>query len=242
MSMKKLIYLVFLFLVISSCATTGSYYEPSFDTDNQSTLSKSLFPSDQSVINQAAIDTILSSRIQLPMNSKVAIINFPSNNPNQSISLYGYGYWRSEDYLKLQQSYIDYLSSNLNQSEFIESVVHLPSMLTPQEPTLPILREAAVRLQSPIMLIFRINSDIYEEFRLLRSNRAKAYATIEIVLLDVRTGIIPFTTIVTEEFLTEKIDSDANSRETMIRAEREATLKSLEAASTNINEFLNSQW
>ncbi|MFA5560974.1 MAG: hypothetical protein WC964_04285 [Acholeplasmataceae bacterium] len=114
-------------------------------------------------------------------------------------------------------------------------------MLTPIEPTLPILREAAVRLQSPIMIVFRISSDIYEEFRFFRSNKAKAFATLELVLLDVRTGIIPFTSIVTEEYMTEKIESDSNFRETMKRAEREATLKSLIKASNKLSVFFESQ-
>lgn len=238
--MKNYLYLVVLLLFLSSCASSGSYYDPYGYQGNEPTLTKSLFASDQRVISQAAIDTILASKIQLPMNSKIALINFPSEN-SQGSSLYGYGYWRSEDYLKLQQSYIDTLSSHLLRSDFAGSVIHLPSMLTPTEPTIPILREAAVRLQSPIMIVFRINSDIYEEFRFLRGNKAKAFATLELVLLDIRTGIIPFTAIVTEEYMTTKTDSDSNFRETMKRAEKEATLKSLNKASIDLSAFFSSQ-
>ncbi len=238
--MKNYLHFVALLFLFSSCASSGSYYDSYGYQENEPKLTKSLFPSDQRVISQAAIDTILASEIQLPRNSKIALINFPSEN-SQPTSLYGYGYWRSEDFLKLQQSYIDTLSSHLLQTNFAESVIHLPSMLTPIEPTLPILREAAVRLQSPIMIVFRISSDIYEEFRFFRSNKAKAFATLELVLLDVRTGIIPFTSIVTEEYMTEKIESDSNFRETMKRAEREATLKSLIKASNKLSVFFESQ-
>ena len=42
----------------------------------------------------------------------------------------------------------------LIQTGFVESVTHLPSMLTPQSPSIPILREAAVRVQAPILIIF----------------------------------------------------------------------------------------
>ncbi len=206
--------------------------------DENSTLARSLFPSDQSIISQAAIDTILNSKIQLHNNSKVALINFPQDNVS---STYGYGYWRSESYLKMQQSYIDSLSFQLLESEFVESVIHLPSMLTPQTPTLPVLREAAVRLQSPILIIFRINSDIYEEYRLFRSPTAKAYSTIELVLLDVRTGIIPFTTIATEEYLTSKSKSDSNNNEMMRRAENVATLNSLKKAISELESFFLTQ-
>ncbi|WP_020404805.1 hypothetical protein [Gracilimonas tropica] len=238
--MKNYLHFVSLLFLLSSCASSGSYYDSYGYQENEPTLTKSLFPSDQRVISQAAIDTILASEIQLPRNAKIALINFPSENTQRS-SVYGYGYWRSEDYLKLQQSYIDTLSSHLLETDFAESVIHLPSMLTPIEPTLPILREAAVRLQSPLMIVFRINSDIYEEFRFFRNNKAKAFSTIELVLLDVRTGLIPFTSIVTEEYMAEKLNSDSNFRETMKRAEREATLRSINKASNKLSAFFKNQ-
>lgn len=238
--MKNLLLLIPFLILFASCSPAIPYYGSYNYEESSPALTSSLFPSDQSVISQAAIDTILSSNIQLPKNSKVALINFPSKSSNRS-SVYGSGYWRSEDYLKLQQSYIDTLSNQLIQTDLVRSVIHLPSMLTPSEPSLPILREAAVRLQSPIMIIFRINSDIYQEFRLFRSDKAKAYATVELVLLDIKTGIIPFTSIVTEEYLTEKNDSDSNSSETMKRAESKATLKALKRASQELMSFVSNQ-
>jgi len=237
--MKLLFFLIPAVILFSSCSTTDPLYDPYTVQDPNPTLTKSLFPSDQEIMDQSAIDTILNSEIVIPEQAKVALINFPISSSGQN-SVYGYGYWRSEDYLKLQQSYIDTLTAELNRTDQTGSLVLLPSMLTPSEPTLPVLREAAVRLQSQLMIVFTINSDIYQEFRLFRGNKAKAFATVEMVLFDVRTGIIPFTVIVTEEYETTKNDSDSNSSETMKRAEQEATLKALIGASRELRSYFSS--
>jgi hypothetical protein len=234
--MNRILHLLPLVVLLSACATTGMVESPYPPMDAGPTLSASLFPSDQSVISQAAIDTILQSRVTLPENTKAALINFSSVTDSNT---YGYGYSRSEAVMKMQQSYIDHLSSGLMETGFLESVVHLPSMLTPQSPTIPVLREAAVRVQSPILIIFQIQSDTYQEYRIFRSSRAKAYATIEFVLLDVRTGIIPFTAIVTEEYETEKNDSDSNTEEMMKRAENEATLRALAQGVSQFDTFFH---
>ncbi|NGP90183.1 hypothetical protein [Fodinibius halophilus] len=222
---------------VSACTTSGTPYQ--FNNSGGPTLKKSLFPSDQKLISQAAIGTILGNKIKLPADAKLAVIKFPDSNPRQETSLYGYGYWRSEDYLKLQQSYIDTVVSGVTNAKPIRTVSLLPSLLTPKDPTIPVLREAAVRLQAPLLLIFRINSDIYEEFRFFQKNRAKAFATAELVMLDVRTGIIPFTTIVTKDHLSEKVDSDSNNREMMMRTEQEAVNKALDSATSDLVNFFD---
>ncbi len=214
---------------------------PYYPTDYSDipTLETSLFPSDQLVLSQAAIDTILSSRIVIPDNSKLAIIKFPGAL-EQNSSKYGYGYWRSEQYLSLQQSYVDTLISIIDSSQKINSISLLPSLLTPQSPTIPILREAAVRLQAPLLVVYRINSDIYQEYRMFRSTKAKAYATVEIVLLDIRTGIIPFTAISTKEAQSAKRKSDANDQDLFRRTEQDAVNKALNTIANDLVAFLNS--
>lgn len=215
----------------------GSSANSGYYGSSDPVLAKSLFSSDQSVISQAAIDTILSSKIIIPENVKLALIKF-SGGIDQNSSIYGYGYWRSESYLKLQQSYVDTLSNRILASDRISSVSVLPSLLTPQNPTIPILREAAVRLQSPLLVIYRINSDIYEEYRTFRANRLKAYATVELVLLDIRTGIIPFTAISTKEYQSTKQKNDITVNDFLRRTEAVAVNKALEDTAERLTTFL----
>lgn len=51
------------------------------------------------------------------------------------------------------------------------------------------------------------------------SPQAKAYSTCEGFLLDVRTGLIPFSRTITKDYLATKEKRDANIKETMARAE-----------------------
>jgi len=237
--MKYLILFALSIPFFLNCTSTMPYGSSNSYYGNEPTLEKSLFPSDQLLLSQAVIDTILSSKIEIPNNSKLAIIKF-SGSLEQNSSKYGYGYWRSEAYLKLQQSYVDTLKNLISDSESIASISLLPSLLTPKNPTIPVLREAAVRLQAPLLLVYRINSDIYQEYRVFRATKSKAYATVEVVLLDIRTGIIPFTSIATKEFQSEKTKQDSNDQDLLRRTEQEAVNKALNTVATELVNFFNS--
>jgi hypothetical protein len=65
--------------------------------------------------------------------------------------------------------------------------------------SIPVLREAAVRMQADLLVVFRITSDVYYKYVVFAKNKVKVYSTSEAVLLDVRTGLVPFTRIVTRE-------------------------------------------
>jgi len=201
------------------------------------TLTSSLFASDEAVLGDEAIKTILSSRLRLPDNAKVALIKFPGSQ-HGALRYYGSYYWRSEDYLKTQQKYIDAVSDRLSASEDVSEVVLLPSLLTPNDATIPVLREAAVRLQADLLLVYRITSDIYHRSKLFADDEVKAYSTCEAVLLDVRTGIIPFTTVITKEAQAKKEKRDLETAETMRRVESAAVMDSLNIMAAELVSFL----
>ena len=70
------------------------------------------------------------------------------------------------------------------------------------------LREAAVRLQADMLLIFSLKSDIYSKYRAFAKDEAKAFATNETLLMDIRTGVIPFSNVVTRDTLIKKGTED----------------------------------
>ncbi len=123
-------------------------------------LTTSLFKSDQAVMDDEAIRRILSSELAMVKNAKIALMKFPGSD-HAALRYYGHQYWRSEDYLKTQQKYIDTISRKLSASDRVADVILLPSLLTPTEATIPHLREAAVRLRADLLLVFRLTSDIY---------------------------------------------------------------------------------
>ena len=234
--MKIFLLLSLIFLV--SCTPPRTAYLP--DYQERAKLESSLFSSDQGVMSEDAVHQVLNSKVELPGKAKVALIKYEGNDHQVGSSkYYGYFYWRSEEYLKLQQLFIDTVRDKLIQSENISEVTPLPSLLLPKDATIPVLREAAVRLQADLLLIFRLTSDIYYDYVVFGKDEAKAYSTCEFILFDVRTGVIPFTTIITQEVLEKEKKDDANKDELMKRAEKMASMRSLSEATDELLEFID---
>ena len=226
-------------MIIVNIAFAGGGKEQikSEEYQERPTLETSLFKSDQDILSEEDINKILSSKFELPNKIKIAVIKLRSDE-RRAIYYYGYNYWRSEEFLKNQQNIIDTLTEELYKSERVLEVTLLPEILTPREPTVSVLRVATVRMQADVLLVFYLSSDIYRKTRFLAPDQVKAYCTVEAFLLDVRTGLIPFSSINTEDILTKKIGSDAGMQETSFRAENEAVLKALKTLGNEFVEFL----
>jgi len=207
-----------------------------FSYQNTNVQTTSLLKAGKSTLSEEALKKILSSRVVLPKKGHLAIMRFPG--PEQTAtSLYGNNYRRSELYLKTDSSYIDSLTTKLKKSDRIIAVTLLPALLSPADAGIPSLREASVRLQADLLLAFRISSDIYNQSN---ANSVKAFSTFEAVLMDIRTGLIPYTTVVTKDNEQELSPEESDINEVRIRAEREAILSSLSIVADEITEFLRS--
>jgi len=231
-------------ILVTACCLTGcvSAKRPVMSSaayQAQPQLESSLFPSDQAILSDGAIKQILSSKVELPKEAKLAVMKFPTSN-SAAARYYGSYYWREEEYLKTEQHYSETLSATLSASKRIAEVTHLPSLLVPKAASIPLLREATVRMQADLLLVFRISSDTYYKYTLFAKDQVKAYSTCEAVLLDVRTGIVPFTRVITREKLMKKNSSDLDLTETMRKAETEASVDALKMVAEELASFLNS--
>jgi hypothetical protein len=135
---------------------------------------------------------------------------------------------------------VDTLSKALLASDQIVEVTPLPSLMTPRQVSIPIIREAAVRMQADLLLVFRVSSDTYSQYRAFTKDKVKAYSTCELVLLDVRTGLVPFTRVVSRESVELKQPTDFDLTETMRRAEQEAAVEALKTAADDLVTFIKS--
>ncbi len=226
--------------VLSGCAISPKSATPIAATAEyagRDAIATSLFPSDQAVMSDDAVGRILSSKLELPAKAKVALMKFPDG---EGSGYYGRHYWRDEDHLKLQQSQVDTLTQALLGSDQIVEVTPLPSLMTPSRVSIPVLREAAVRMQADLLLVFRVGSDTYSRYRTFSKDTVKAYSTSELVLLDVRTGLVPFTRVVSRERLESKQPTDLDLSETMRRAEQASAAEALKAAAEDLVRFVRS--
>lgn len=214
-----------------SCTSTkpaSSSYFSSLDYQARETLRQSLFREDLSLLSNEEIERILSSKIELPRNARLALLQLggdphvlvlPAPDTDEGDSLAA-------------------LFERLGDSERLSSVTLLPSMLVPSSLSVAKLREAAARFQADLLFIYRTPCQQFHRNRFLAADEAKAYCIAEGVLLDVRTGIIPFSAVGTSTFGAVQGPEDLTSYETLRRSQSQAITQALEALADNLLAFL----
>ena len=74
--------------------------------------------------------------------------------------------------------------------------------------------------------------------KLFSKSDIKAFATTQLIILDVRTGLIPFSTIVTKEYQSKRQENELNDNEAANRIKNEAVLLTIQEIGERINGFL----
>ncbi|MDT0295835.1 hypothetical protein ACFQ3R_11555 [Mesonia ostreae] len=238
--MKYSIYLL-LIILLSSCSANKNIGQNSQTISGQGyykpdpPLTKSLFDDKSATITEENIKKILDGNYSLSKDLRVSLVKLEST---QSLRNY---YWNDEEYLKSEQQYLDLFISNFGKSNRVKNVSKIPDLLISNNPTFTNIREAAVRTQSDIVVIYSINSDLYSKYKLFSKSDFKAFATTQLIILDVRTGLIPFSTIVTREFQSKRQDNELNDNEASNRIKNKAVLLTIEEITNRINSFLEDE-
>lgn len=180
------------------------------------TLQESLFKEDTNVISNEDFAKILSANVRIPESSHLAVVRFGQ-----------LPYWWewSENFVRMNQQIDSDFLSALAHSPRLRKVSYLPSLVTPKEMTIPYLRQAAARFQADALLIYRTSTRTYDSQKWFKKDESKAYCTVEAILLDTRTGVVPFSTVVTEFYSTQRSSSDSDISETSAKAEQAAIAK-----------------
>lgn len=224
-------------VLLNSCDTTHSAQQSqaSYGPEPREVITQSLFNDSDRTISEEDIQRLLSGRIRIPDTLNVALFNFAGT----SINRYYTSWWTDEEYLKTQQSFVDTLMSRIATSRKVRKIFPVPSLMAARHPNITQLREAAVRLQADMLIVYSITSDIYYKYRAFQKNQAKAFATCEVVAMDIRTGMIPHSSIITREKLVVRYNQDELSdQETRKKAEREAVLAALTDSGNAISAYL----
>ena len=208
------------------------YFRPKREPDP---ILESLFDAKDRTISEESIRKLLDGTLRLPDTIRIAVYNYSKAPLNR----YYFGNTTDEDYLKAQQSFVDTLVKTIYKSNRVKKVTLIPAMMITKSPNITTMRETAVRLQSDLLLVFSVTSDIYYKYRLFNKDEAKAYATAECMLMDVRTAMVPYSSIITSDYYSKKIDSDANLEELRKRTEKTAILQSLGESGTRLSLFFN---
>ena len=234
----KLFQMKFLFtlpvmLFMISCGTgrpvasSGMQDQPGQDT----LITQSLFNDRNSSIPEENIQKLLDGNYKLPVNLRVALVRI-DNSPQRRYS------WNDETFLKTQQSYLDLFTEQLRKSPRVQKVSVIPELIVSKSPSFTQLREAAVRMQADVVLVYSITSDLYSRYKLFSSPDLKAFATTQLIVMDVRTGMVPFSTIITKDHLSKKNKQELDNMEATSRVQQEAVLQTIGEAGRQLLGFL----
>jgi len=211
---------------VSTVGRSNGYYDGVTQADNN----EPLFGTTVGTLSDKDIKKILNYQVKLPMKNCIAILNLSNNR-----------YWQnySSDFTQLNQSMADNFIVQLRGSPRVYDASFLPGMLVPGKRTVSFLREAAAQYQADLLLAYRSSCRTFQKYRLVKPDETKAYCLVEAVLLDVRSGIVPFTILSSNEFSAKKEKEDVNFNETIKKAEMVAVAKSLKETASRLNLFLD---
>lgn len=230
--MKHIFLSILVATLITSCGTTHQAAAGNnADNAGDTSIVQSLFADRNASISEDNIQRLLDGNYRLPASLRIAVVRLESPAQRR------YG-WYDENNRKARQSYLDSFTARLKSSPRVESVTAIPAILLSSSPSFTTIREAAVRLQCNMVLIYSVNSDYYARYKAFKEPDWKAYATTEGVLLDVRTGMIPFSATVTKDVLSKKTKEDLNGEQTRDRVLDEAALATINDIGGRIVTFL----
>jgi len=230
-------------LSLMGCAhrvATNSDYMASQDYQNRDQLKKSLL-NGANLPSETEVQKILNSRVVIPRKSKLAIIKLKSDQ----IMMDSFYYHRNSSEVSasafiLDEKIVQEFVGQLKKSNRIADIMLLPKFLIGDEVKFDLYRLAAIRAQADLFLILKPETFVDWRYNILEPNQAKAYATVEAVLVDTRTGVIPFSSVVTESDTQKKISDDYSMDETIKRTKQQAESKALVKIAESLTQFLAS--
>lgn len=215
--------------------TSGNTEEATGWMQVDTPITESLFNDKMSSISEENIQKILDGAYRLPDKIRIAIFKMENSTTRRN---YWY-YQRDESFLKAEQASSDLLLTKLRAVPNVTSVVELPNLLISSSPNFTTLREAAVRMQADIVIVYSVYSDIYSKYKVFSKPELKAFATVQTLLLDVRNGLIPFSQTITKDAQTVQKKEDFNISEAEKRIQQEATQMSLNEIIERLTQFLS---
>jgi hypothetical protein len=229
--MTRLATVLILIAGLSGCVTpvsTSSRPDAYYDSADAGQTAGSLFSGDAETLSDDAIQKILQYQYEPPALSRVALMPF------------GREVWSgwSEELALASESLQARVLDRLKGSPKIYDASYLPSILVPENRTVPHLREAAARYQADLLLVYRSYCHSFEKYRFFAADRSRAYCGVEAVLLDTRTGLVPFTSVATRSYEVAEDPKDASFQETRLRAQLDAIAAAMGDVSTEIVDFL----
>lgn len=205
-----------------------SYFQ-GLSMEADSSGSGSLFSSDEAILSNEDVEKILEFRFIPQTLNRIAVLPM------------GQTYWQgwSDELDSAGETVQNALVERLRRAPSVYDASYLPTLLVPEKKTIGHLREAAARYQADLLLIYKASFKTYEKYKWLDPDETKAYCDLEAVLLDTRTGIVPFTILVSRTYTAAEQKTDMNFYETIQKAQLSALESALSEVGNEVVDFLS---
>lgn len=191
----------------------------------------SLFPADQKEIDNESLAAILNGTVSLPRPARIGLLRVDGYD----------AYWsRSENVMRLDRAKTDELIATLKGCTRVKDAMLIPRLMLPEKRTISTFRETAARCQIDELLIYSSSHEYFRQSKVWGPDEFHGYCRVEAVMLDVRTGVVPFTRIEINDYQTKRQTGDADDWETLRKAEIGATAAGLQNIVADLVRFLDS--
>lgn len=213
---------------VVSKARPDSYYD-GLAMESDTLSGSSLFSSDSEILSDDDVKRILAFKFKPQKMNRIAVLPI------------GQIYWHgwSDELDKAGEAVQNTLINKLKEAQTVYDASYLPTLLVPERKSVGHLREAAARYQADLLLIYKATFRNYEKYKFFSPNKTKAYCSLEAVLLDTRTGIVPFTILVSRTFTAEEEKGDMSFYETIRKTELSALKSALEEVGIEVVKFMS---
>lgn len=226
-SILKLVFLIAAFGLAGCSLLRKDYdYMSSEDYQKKPQLRQSLINSSE-LLNEAAVQKILSSKVAFPRMINLAIVRLSESTDGL-------------DFQMIDQEIADKFYNKTNWGNRVQSIIPLPQVMIAKPATLISLRQAAVLLQADALLVIKPVSYSDWKFQWFENDTAKGITSLEVLLLDTRTSVVPYTSIVTETVEIKKDNTDYSNHELMNRAKKASEMKALLQVASAVKKFMSS--
>jgi hypothetical protein len=223
--------LLFLAILAAGCAPMPPgelYHDPAYR--ERDVLQTSLMKPENALIPEEGIQRLLKSRIEIPPRAKLAVHSFP----HRSVEL---GMWTRPEIMENQKGALEALEGPLQETGRFSEITHVPRMLLPPDPSLTRMREAAALMQADLLLVYATRSERATSRHVFIANEVKVATAVEVFLMDVKTGVVPFAETFEVVRTVTQSKEDDRIAETQRRAEREGIVEALKQTAESLRRF-----
>jgi Tfp pilus assembly major pilin PilA len=233
--MKSLMLVTLLTLV--SCASTvpGKQYRQSDEYIKRPKITESFYKDQKKAFSTEQIKTLLSQKLELPKSLKIAFVKIGHSSTITTLANFDI---KRQQSVVVKNAMVEAFDKINGKDKRIKEIAFVPQMIMPENPNLENLRDVAAMMQADLVLILETRSETDTKFHLHKKNEAKAVATVEAIAVDIKTGVIPFTTIATNSTHIRE-DKEFSHDELYQKATIEAENKALAEIAANLGDYFN---